>query len=687
MAGNSSLQSALTRAPMLRLSLPFIAGLIMGDHFALPALPIGLCALLAGIVWYLGPSRTQNYERRWIRSAGLMVVVTLCGLFWQRMNTAGRYNADLSRERVRASDWRMSITEVVSTNARVVRAWTAVDAVLDSSGARAAKGRLLLTLMKDTAAPDPAVGDELLVHALVDTIDRVPDPGGFDQRAWAASYGVLHECFAPEGHWRVLRRTAGFASWFEDARERIVGWLRHSDLDARERGMVKAILLGIRDELDQDQKTAFARSGTMHVLAVSGSHVALIYGVLLWSFRKLGERRRWRIVRSLAILFVLWGYAGLTGATPSVLRATVTFTLFCIADMAGRQTDPVNSLAGAAVLLLIWDPVMLGQLSFQLSFLAVLGIALFYRPILHLWTPPNLALHYFWSLFSVSIAAQTFTTPLALLAFGAFPVWFLPANLVIVGLVAMGVYGGGALLLLHWVPVLGKLATAFMVGLLWCINFSSDLFANLPGAYPAVRIGVWQCIGLYALVLLLAAWLLERWNWARSGTIAVAGLLLLSWGWSAHERNQASRFILYDERDGLTCAVESGRSLSVFTGELDVWTARKIDRHQRAIGVYDVEATFRLPAAVSLRGLRAVFVGTGAVDADTSAVDGTTVVVLKEDGRYDPERILARYRPLDGFVLSPAIRAKHRAFLRHWCSEHGVPVHDVREQGAYVREL
>ena len=70
--------------------------------------------------------------------------------------------------------------------------------------------------------------------------------------------------------------------------------------------MVKAILLGIRDELDLDQKTAFARSGTMHVLAVSGSHVALIYGVLLWSFRKLGEQRRWRIVRSLAILVVLF---------------------------------------------------------------------------------------------------------------------------------------------------------------------------------------------------------------------------------------------------------------------------------------------------------------------------------------------------------------------------------------------
>ncbi len=684
MARSNALRSALSRAPLLRLCLPFITGLIIGEHLEIPALPVGLFALVAGAVWYLGSGRALGYARRWVGGAGLFTLCILCGVFWQRLHTPNLLNAELSRERSTASAWRMTVTELISESPRTLRLWTAVDAALDSTGARPAHGRLLLTVMKDSTAPDPAIGDELLVMARVDTLDDVADPGGFDQVGWAASYGVLHQCFAPEGRWRVLRRVHGFSSWFAGARERISAWLERSDLDARERGLVKAILLGVRDELDADQKMAFARSGTMHVLAVSGSHVALIYGVLLLGFRKLGEQRRLRIIRSIVILLVLWGYAGLTGATPSVMRATVTFTFFCIADMFGRQSDPVNSLGGAALLLLVWDPVMLGQLSFQLSFLAVLGIAMFYRPLMHLWTPPNLVSHYLWSLFAVSISAQAMTTPLALLSFHAFPTWFLPANMVIVGLVAVGVWGGGLFLVLRLIPIVSEAATGFMVSLLKVITWTADTFAHLPGAYPAVRIGPWQCMGLYALVLLLAGWLLERWNWARNGTLAMATILLLSWGWSARERNHRARFTIYHERDKLNCAVESGRTLTVLSDSLDQWTARKVDRHQREIGATDVDVRSALPSRITLRGHTTLF--TGPADVDTTLNGRPGLVVLTEDARYDMDGLFSALQPPEGFVLAPTISARHRAYLRRWCAEHHVAVHDIREQGAYVRD-
>lgn len=684
MARSTSFHSALSRAPLMRIAVPFIAGLVIGGQWSMSALPLGAAVLLSGGLWYLWTARLRNYSRRWSSGAGASVVFVGCGILWQNLHSPAEQNKDLSRRRGTASGWQVRVSEVISSNARVFRAWATVTGEIDSADGHPARGRLLVTLMQDSAVSDPSPGDELLLLARVDTLDRAVEPGGFDQRAWAASYGVLHECFAPAGSWRILHRAQGFASWFEGARRRIIDWLGRTDLDARERGLVKAILLGIRDELDADQKSAFARSGTMHVLAVSGSHVALIYGVLLWSFRRLGEQRRWRILRSVVMLVVLWAYAGLTGATPSVLRATLTFTLFCLADMWRRQPDPVNSLAAAAVLLLAMDPLMLGQLSFQLSFLAVLGIALFYRPLMHLWAPPNLALYYFWSLFSVSIAAQAFTTPLALYAFGAFPAWFLPANLVIVGCVALGVYGGAALLVLMWFPVLGEAATGFMTALLWCITFASDFFANLPGAYPAVRIDGWQCLGLYLLVLLLAGWLLERWRWARMGVLSVACALLASWAWNAHQRNERVRLVIYDERDGLTSAVESGRSLTVFTDTLDQWNARKIDRHQRAIGAYGVETRLAFPAHVSVAGTSIGFIAPG---SPLPILPAPAIMVLKEDGRYEMDGILGTGAPKTEVVLAPTISARRRAWLRRWCEDHGVHVHDIREQGAYVREL
>lgn len=670
---------------MLRLVLPFIGGLLIGGSMNMDPKWSGAFAGIVALGWYVVSGRVRLYPERWLRGALLFPALVLFGVFWQGLRSPVAASRELSRTRGVAECWRASVIEVVSANDRTVRAWAKVNAAMDSTATRVVNGGVLLTLMMDSSSRAPATGDELVLLARIDTIERLPDPGGFDLRTWASSYGVFHQCFAHPGGWMIVHKATGFASFFDGARERVVGWLERSDLDARERGMVKAILLGIRDELDQDQKTAFARSGTMHVLAVSGSHVALIYGFLLWAFKSFGERRGWKILRSVLILVVLWSYAGITGATPSVLRATATFTLFCFAEMIGRNTDPVNSLAGGAFLLLLWDPLMLGQLSFQLSFLAVLGIALFYRPILHLWLPPNLVAHYFWSLVSVSVAAQLMTTPLALLSFKAFPVWFLPANMVIVGLVALGVYGGAALLVLQWIPYLRELATGFMVYLLKAINWFSDLFAWLPGAYPALRIDVWQCIGLYALVLLFAGWIFERWNWARNGTIAIVTVLLLSWAWIARERNATQRFIVYDERDHLTCAVESGRALTVFTDSLDQWTRRKISQHDRSIGALSVDTVLRMPQNLELNGRSVRWLVGGQSRVDSTTARAAHLIIVSDDEWYDPERINAWFHPAEGFVLAPTVSAKRRAFLRRWCAKAEVPVHDVRLHGAYVR--
>lgn len=670
---------------MLRLVLPFIGGLVIERHLMTGGFWAGVAAAALFCAWYLVSGQVRDYPKRWLMGGPLVPVLVLLGMFWQGFWAPQKRAGELARFRADGECWRASVIEVISSNDRTMRAWAQMDAAFDSSAFRSVHGGLLLTLMLDSTVDRPGVGDEVTFRSRIDTIQRIPDPGGFDQSSWAASYGVFHTCFVRSDHWLLTRKATGFASFFEGARRRIVRWLGHSDLDDRERGMVKAILLGIRDDLGQDQKTAFARSGTMHVLAVSGSHVAMIYAALLFALRPMGQQRRWKVLRSMIILVLLWSYAGVTGATPSVLRATATFTLFCLADMTGRNSDPVNSLAASAFVLLAMDPLVLGQLSFQLSFLAVLGIAIFYRPILLLWTPPNVVLHYFWSLFAVSIAAQTMTTPLALFSFKAFPMWFLPANMAIVGLVALGVYGGGALILVQWVPVLGHIAAAFMVWLLKLINWFTDLFAWLPCAYPSVRIDAWQCCALYALILLVAAWLFERWSWARTGTIALAAALLVSWGWSARDRNHLTRFIIYDQRDGLACAVEKGRSLTVFADTLDEWTARKVDRHQRAIGAIDVEVRSAMPSRLTAGGFSVVFVAADVLDTARNTEPG--IVVLTADVRYDMDRLFHSFRPAGGFVLAPAIAAGRRAYLRRWCAQHEVPVHDVREQGAYVREL
>ncbi len=669
---------------MLRIALPFVAGLLLGDVLnSPPVIPVAL-ALLTTLIWIMMTRKAPSYRMRWLSGATLSVVLLLFGMAWQVVRSPVHRANSLGRVCTAMDGSKMRVFELIGTTERTTRCWADVQAVHMDGRWTPAQGRVLITLMKDSLQPEPEAGAILVLSSRVDTIDRVPDPGGFDQGLWARSYGAYHECFAAKGKWTVFSRSMGALSLIADLRGHIVAWLKASDLPQRERGMVKAILLGIRDELDRDQKTAFSRSGTMHVLAVSGSHVALIYGALLVGLGWLGERLRWRVFRSVVILIMLWVYAGITGFSPSVLRATATFSLVLIADMTPWRSQPVNSLAAAAFLLLLWDPLMLWQLSFQLSFLAVLGISLFYKPIMWAWAAPNIILHYFWSLFAVSIAAQAFTTPLALYWFKAFPVWFLPANLIIVGLVSLGVYGGVLLLLLHAVPVVGPLITGAMKGLLLLLGLVSDFFAYLPGAYPSIRIDAFQCVLLYALVILTAAWLFERWKWTLRALLGVLLVLLISWGYTARRTNGQEQFVVYDDREHLACAWVHGRSMTVVRDTTDEWLERKVEAHARAFGASLVQRVDSIPQVI------------GSTPDDVLIVHATDpkpsvrsfpprAVVLDGKGRFDMEALQTTLAPREGFILAPSVPSRQRSFIRHWCSLHGLRVHDVRVQGAYVR--
>lgn len=666
---------------MLRAALPFIGGSLIGRSWPL-SVPLAWGLVIAGAAaWVFFAYRRTDFERRWWRGAALVPVLFAFGLLWQRLHAPEEHADDVARY-AEADGWRAEVLEVASSNARTVRVWARADAAFLAGKAMPASGRLLLTLLLDSAGTLPAIGDRLLVDAPALPLRRVPDPGGFDQGAWARSYGVTHGCFAPAGRWRIAERASGWPAWFEGARRQVSAWLVRSGLPERERALAKAVLLGLRDELDADQRAAFARSGTMHVLAVSGSHVGLIYAAFLWGLAFLGRRPGARWGRGLLILAALWAYAGLTGLTPSVLRATVTFSVFTLAEMLRRRTEPLNSLALAAFVLLLWDPGMLVQLGFQLSFLAVLGIALFYRPLVQAWTPPHAVAAFFWSLFAVSLAAQAFTTPLSLLVFQAFPTWFLPANMVIVGLVSLGVYGGALLVAVHAVPVLGPLMTVVLEALLRLLGGASAFFADAPGAYPAVRIDAVQCLGLYAVLLLLAAWWFQRWRWARQGSVAVLLVLLLSWGWSARAHREQRQFVVYDDRQALACAFVEGRSMMVFAERPDAYLVRRMEQHRRAVGAVRLVRVDSIPERIGDRGTRVLFLSEASPSRGMLEPDRPTVCIVRGGS---PEQALGEGVLPDQVVLAPGLHGRQRDAWQRWCAAEGVPLHDVRADGAYVR--
>ncbi|MBK6343935.1 MAG: ComEC/Rec2 family competence protein [Flavobacteriales bacterium] len=691
--------SAIHRAPMVRMATPFATGVSLGLALE-PApgllLPVVFAASLPALLLVLAP---QSIGTRWQRGAVLSLWYLVFGVAWQSLRDPGRDPMGAQSEVAAEGPYLVRVDAVNGSSAKAYRADVTLQAGLRRDGWEALRGRVMITLLSgERLWPD--VGDLLFLDASLRPIERVPDPGGFDRRAWARSRGISQELFAPAQQWRIAGHAPHWSDVFLESRQAVSRWLQRTSLGSRERALVNALVLGQRDELDSEQSTAFSRSGTIHVLAVSGMHVGLIYAALSFMLGWWGGKRGSRVARGLLILLALWAYAGITGAAPSVLRASFMFSLFTLAGMGRRRTDHLNSLFAAGLFLLIWDPAMLRHAGFQLSFLAVLGIIVFHGPIAALWSPKPWLLRHAWSLAVVSFSAQLLTAPLAIWMFKAFPVWFLPANLVVVTGVSLAVFGGVALIALHRVPLLGDALVWCMQALLKGVGDITAWFAQLPFAYPAIRIGAFDMLVMYLLISAIAAELIWRWRHARLVSIGCVALLLaLAAARSKHRAEEAS-FVVYDDTRALMAAMVSGREMVIVAGSDSVlqspYSERRIEKHKGAIGADTVVrsgallikdrlhrcgTTWMADSRWRSSAFNVLFVsGNHSPPMDGGHCDA----VVFHDLEYVGSELVEGYAAAGHWVLASGISGLSRWKLVREAERLGIPVHVVADQGAFI---
>lgn len=692
------------RAPMVRFATPVILGVAFSSVLLVPAKVLLIAQLLTGITAFfmlLSP-RSVLYRKA---GGNLLFLGLFCfGLYWSAVHTPQSDPHHLVQQRHGEGPWAVQVKVVNGSSGRVFRADARVIGQFQDDSLHAYTGNVLLALLANADEPLPRAGDRLLVEAPLERIDRVADPGGFDRVKWAASRGMYYELFAPEGHWRPVDHRAQWTDPFTGLRARISTWLDGSELPLRERSLVKALVLGQRDELDSEQRQAFSRSGTIHVLAVSGMHVGLIFAIFSFVLAWWGRSDRARIFRGLFILLALWGYAGLTGGSPSVLRATIMFSLFTLANMAEQRTDHLNSLFGAALILLLVDPGMMWSYGFQLSFLAVFGIILFYRPLRGLLLPESKLMASIWALAVVSISAQLLTGPLSVHLFKAFPMWFLPANIVVVTAVGIAVNASVALIALYKVPVLGTVLTWALTKLLQGVGIITAFVGGLPGAYPDIRIGAWTTVLIYLLLFAISAWLI--WGW-RSMRWVVTGLVVLL-VFDIEERvrsiNTSSTFTVYDSGGFPMASMQSGRNLVVLcdADSLKGHPAmlKRLENHRRTVGLNEpllldhaeVQQNVLLDRGATLSGagrwssphFQVAVLDSGR--AFEPLHEGRTWdVLLVQDARalrHVPDSALQG--AVQHLVLWGSSSRWSRNQVQERCAALRIPFHAVREQGAFV---
>lgn len=352
-------------------------------------------------------------------------------------------------------------------------------------------------------------GDRLLIKGAPQQTSAPSNPGEFDFANYLVYNNIFHQQFVGDDFVKLGESTpnslkARSIKLRNYCKERLV-----AHIDNREvRSVMLAIVLGIKNELDNDLQGAFSASGAMHVLAVSGLHVGIIYAIILLVFKKLRvDQRKGRWWIATISIIALWCYAFLTGLSPSVLRAVTMFSFIALAKAMNRNSNIYNTLAASAFVLLWYNPYLLMSVGFQLSYLAVFGIVYLQPKFYQLLTVNNYLLDKIWAITCVSLAAQVATAPLSMLYFHQFPTYFLISNLFIIPAAFVMLIMGLLMLVFSSLAFVGE-------GLGWLIEFFVQVVntlvffvRDLPGStLEGIRITTgetWLVYAVFIFIILL----------------------------------------------------------------------------------------------------------------------------------------------------------------------------------------
>lgn len=391
-----------------------------------------------------------------------------------------------------------------------------VEAVFRDGNMIPGKGKLLLYFSKDSLKPELNYGDRILIGKTLLPIKNSGNPGAFNYQRYAAFQQIFHNVFLKGKDWVKTKEKSENTNWLQQfifsARDHVLSVLRQRvEAGKDELGIAEALLIGYTNDLDKDLVQAYSNTGVVHIIAISGMHLGLIYVLLVWLFARIPVINKSKYANIILILACLWFFAFITGASSSVLRAAVMFSFISLGKTISKQSSIYNSLAVSAFVMLCFNPYYLWAVGFQLSYLAVIGIVVFQKPIYNCLYLKNKWLDRVWALVSVSTAAQLLTFPACIYYFHQFPNLFLISNIVAVPLATLILYAAIALIAFSWIPViaiyLGKLVAGFTYAMNKFILWINELSFAVWDRIPASVLSTWL---LYSIVIAFSAWLMTK---------------------------------------------------------------------------------------------------------------------------------------------------------------------------------
>lgn len=465
----------------VRIVVFFVAGILIGIFVpvSIPLLPVVIIFLMTALGYACVASSSSLLRLINPGFIGLFAIL-LAGFINVQLHRDADHVNHIGKLPAKSEYYKAVITSYVQSREKSWKAEARVLSVRTDSTWRNYHGKVLLYFSKELKSP--SYGDILIVEGSPQEVKSPMNPGEFDYKQFLAFRNIHHQHFIRPGHVMVVANEPPnlFMAKAIDVRIWADRMLQKFVEGERQQAIASALVLGITDGLDHELTSAYGATGTLHVLAVSGLHISIIYMIIGFLLKPLNNSSAGKWVIAVISIVMLWGYAFVTGLSPSVLRAVTMFTFVALAKPWKQKVNIYNSLAASAFLLLLFDPLMIMSVGFQLSYLAVLGIVYLQPRLYQWWEPDSRLLDEIWKVTSVSIAAQIATLPLGLLYFHQFPNYFLFSNLLVIPASFVVLIAGLLILVLGFISVIGEFLGLVLTWTVKAMNFVVFTFEEIP---------------------------------------------------------------------------------------------------------------------------------------------------------------------------------------------------------------
>lgn len=686
------------KAPFFRVLLPFAAGILayyMGLLLSVPPTWYGATAgiLFVAMVGLLLSKYSHTKITFFIANLLLFAAGMSVSAFNDIRNNRSWFGNHLSP----SAGYVARITTIPVEKEKTWKLQVNVIRTVDSGHCTGVTGKAFVYLEKDPQPMKLHKGDTILIPGNWEAITDAGNPFEFSYATHCARNNIIFRQYCKMN---AVRLTGAGNNLYAPITERAHDWSM-DQLSAylgkdKARGLLQAMIMGDEINLDEDLRQAYADTGIVHIIAISGGNITIFFIVVAFLLGWI-RHKKYLWVKYAVALPIIWFYVLMAGAQPSAMRAAVMFSILAFGILLQKNRNGLNQLMAAAFALLCSEPAWLFSIGFQLSFIAVLSILIFYKPVYALLPitgrtvkPGDNRLKklaftagdMFGSLVSMSIAAELLVAPVVMYYFHTYPLMFAFANIAAFIFMGITLVAGVALVLFSPIAAIAQpIATfiSFLVGLF------SIIVGHLQNAGPTsfrfIMINGYETLVFYVLIAGITTYILLGKNKALLTGLAAACVLLASLCVNEWNRLHQQKLIVYNVANTHHADMMIGNRYSILY--TDTLMPRKINYAIRPAHIgWRAWEEMQLPRQelFSLNGktilvLNDKLVGTGHFPVN--------YLILNTPGTPNLKALFKNVTP-DMVVVGNRYNDRQMERISFDCKNAGVALHNTATQGAFV---